>query len=110
MKTASGLDIEILEKGDGPKPSVGDTVHVHYTGTLENGTKFDSSHDRGQPIAFPLGQGRVIKGWDEGIALLNKGAKARLTIPPELGYGAQGAGGVIPPNTTLIFEVELVDF
>ncbi len=99
MKTDSGLDIEILEEGDGPKP-----------GTLENGTKFDSSHDRGQPIAFPLGQGRVIKGWDEGIALLNKGAKARLTIPPELGYGAQGAGGVIPPNATLIFEVELVDF
>jgi peptidylprolyl isomerase len=110
MKTDSGLDIEIVAEGDGPKPSVGATVRVHYTGTLENGTQFDSSHDRGQPIAFPLGQGRVIKGWDEGIALLNKGAKAKLTIPPALGYGAQGAGGVIPPNATLIFEVELVDF
>lgn len=109
MKMESGLDIEILEEGDGPKPNKGDTVHVHYTGTLEDGTQFDSSHSRGQPIAFPLGQGRVIKGWDEGIALLNKGAKAKLTIPPELGYGAQGAGGVIPPNATLIFEVELVD-
>lgn len=110
MKTDSGLDIKILEEGNGPKPATGDTVHVHYTGTLEDGTQFDSSHTRGQPIVFPLGQGRVIKGWDEGIALLNKGAKAKLTIPPELGYGVQGAGGVIPPNATLTFEVELVDF
>ncbi len=110
MKTASGLDIEITEEGDGPKPTAGQTVHVHYTGTLEDGTQFDSSHNRGQPLAFPLGQGNVIQGWDEGIALLNKGAKAKLTIPPNLAYGAQGAGGVIPPNATLIFEVELVDF
>lgn len=110
MKTDSGLDVEILEEGDGPTPNVGATVYVHYTGTLENGTQFDSSHNRGQPLSFPLGQGRVIKGWDEGIALLNKGAKAKLTIPPDLAYGAQGAGGVIPPNATLIFEVELVDF
>lgn len=109
MTTDSGLEVTILQQGDGPKPEAGDIVQVHYTGTLTDGTKFDSSLDRGQPIAFPLGQGRVIRGWDEGIALLNQGTKARLTIPPELGYGAQGAGGVIPPNATLIFEVELVD-
>ncbi len=110
MKTDSGLEIIMIAEGDGPKPDVGSIVKVHYTGTLEDGTKFDSSVDRGEPIAFPLGQGKVIRGWDEGIALLNKGGKAKLIIPSELGYGAQGAGGgVIPPNATLIFEVELVD-
>ena len=89
---------------------MGDLVQVHYTGTLEDGTKFDSSHDRGQPYAFPLGRGAVIPGWDEGIALLNKGGKAKLIIPPELAYGASGIGSAIPPNATLHFEVELVDF
>ena len=84
-------------------------VKVHYTGTLENGTKFDSSRDRGEPIEFQLGAGQVIRGWDEGLAQLKVGDKARLTIPPSLGYGARGAGGVIPPNATLIFDVELVD-
>jgi peptidylprolyl isomerase len=106
--TASGLKYVILQEGSGEKPESGSLVEVHYTGTLEDGTKFDSSYDRGEPIQFPLGKGQVIKGWDEGIALLNVGSKARLIIPPELGYGAQGAGNVIPPNATLIFEVELV--
>lgn len=109
MITDSGLEVIMLEEGSGAKPNSGDIVQVHYVGTLKDGTKFDSSRDRGEPFQFPLGQGRVIKGWDEGIALLNKGGKARLTIPPELGYGAQGAGNVIPPNATLIFEVELLD-
>lgn len=86
----------------------GKTVSVHYTGKLTNGTVFDSSVTRGTPIEFQLGVGRVIKGWDEGIALMKVGGKATLTIPPELGYGARGAGGVIPPNATLIFDVELV--
>ena len=108
MITDSGLEIITIKEGTGPKPNPGDIVQVHYVGTLENGTKFDSSVDRGEPIGFPLGQGRVIKGWDEGIALINQGGKAKLIIPPELGYGAQGAGGVIPPNAKLIFEVELV--
>ncbi len=108
--TNSGLMYIIQEEGEGPNPVPGNTVSVHYTGTLMDGTKFDSSLDRGQPIEFPLGQGRVIPGWDEGIALLKKGGKAKLIIPPNLAYGAQGAGGVIPPNATLIFEVELVDF
>jgi peptidylprolyl isomerase len=89
-------------------PQVGDVVAVHYRGQLEDGTVFDSSYDRGQPIRFALGQGRVIRGWDEGIALMNQGGKARLIIPPDLAYGAAGAGGVIPPNATLIFDVELV--
>jgi peptidylprolyl isomerase len=106
--TASGLKYVILQEGTGEKPQPGSLVEVHYTGTLEDGTKFDSSYDRGEPIQFPLGQGQVIQGWDEGIALLNTGSKAKLIIPPELGYGARGAGNVIPPNATLIFEVELV--
>lgn len=108
MKTASGLQYQELKAGDGPAAKAGDTVAVHYTGKLTDGKKFDSSLDRGQPFKFALGQGQVIKGWDEGIALMKKGGKAILTIPPELGYGARGAGGVIPPNATLIFEVELV--
>ena len=107
--TESGLQYQILAEGPGQKAEAGSFVSVHYTGTLEDGTKFDSSLDRGEPIIFPLGQGRVIPGWDEGIALLNVGGKARLIIPPELGYGERGASGVIPPNATLIFEVELVD-
>ena len=88
---------------------MGSNVSVHYSGFLLDGTKFDSSYDRGQPITFPIGQGRVIPGWDEGIALLKVGSKARFIIPPNLAYGERGAGGVIPPNATLIFEVELVD-
>jgi len=108
MTTGSGLKYIIIEKGDGPKPESGQTVSVHYAGYLMNGQKFDSSYDRNQPIDFPVGTGRVIKGWDEGIMLLNVGTKAKLIIPPNLGYGPQGAGGVIPPNATLIFEVELV--
>ncbi|MCE7981184.1 MAG: FKBP-type peptidyl-prolyl cis-trans isomerase [Caldilinea sp. CFX5] len=109
VKTASGLQYQELKAGDGPAAKAGDIVAVHYTGKLTDGKKFDSSLDRGQPFQFALGQGQVIKGWDEGIALMKKGGKAILTIPPELGYGARGAGGVIPPNATLVFEVELVD-
>ena len=109
VKTASGLEYTEIKAGDGPAPKAGDIVSVHYTGKLTDGKKFDSSVDRGQPFQFPLGAGRVIKGWDEGIALMKKGGKAILTIPPELGYGSRGAGGVIPPNATLVFEVELVD-
>tara|TARA_B100000161_G_C33496425_1_gene389519 strand:+ start:33 stop:1022 length:990 start_codon:yes stop_codon:yes gene_type:complete len=106
--TESGLAYKITKKGSGPKAVVGKTVSVHYTGKLTDGKKFDSSYDRNQPIDFPLGEGRVIKGWDEGIALLRVGSKATFIIPPDLAYGTRGAGGVIPPNATLIFEVELV--
>ena len=108
MTTASGLQYVEVEKGQGPAPQVGDVVAVHYRGQLEDGTEFDSSYNKGQPIRFALGQGRVIPGWDEGIGLMNEGGKARLVIPPDLAYGEQGAGGVIPPNATLIFDVELV--
>ena len=107
--TSSGLAYKIIKKGTGAKAEVGKTVSVHYTGKLSNGTKFDSSYDRNQPIEFELGRGRVIKGWDEGISLLNVGSKATFIIPPDLAYGARGAGGVIPPNATLIFDVELVE-
>ena len=107
--TSSGLAYKIIKKGTGAKPEAGKTVSVHYTGKLSNGTKFDSSYDRNQPIEFELGRGRVIKGWDEGISLLNVGSKATFIIPPDLAYGARGAGGVIPPNATLIFDVELVE-
>ncbi len=106
--TPSGLQYEDTVVGDGSSPRPGQSVQVHYTGWLEDGTKFDSSVDRGQPFVFPLGQGRVIKGWDEGVAGMKEGGKRRLTIPPDLGYGARGAGGVIPPNATLIFDVELL--
>jgi len=107
--TTPGLKIEKLAEGNGAAPKAGDKVVVHYTGWLTNGTKFDSSVDRGQPFVFTIGRGQVIKGWDEGVATMKVGDKARLTIPPELGYGARGAGGVIPPNATLIFEVELLE-
>lgn len=108
--TESGLRIIDLEIGAGESPKKGDKVSVHYTGTLENGEKFDSSLDRGTPFEFYLGLGKVIKGWDEGVATMKVGGKRKLIIPPDLGYGARGAGGVIPPNATLVFEIELLDF
>lgn len=106
--TASGLKIKLLQEGKGPKAEPGLTVSVHYTGTLMDGKKFDSSRDRGQPIKFKLGEGRVIKGWEEGIAMLKVGDKALFTIPPSIGYGDRDMG-VIPPNSTLQFEVELME-
>jgi FKBP-type peptidyl-prolyl cis-trans isomerase FkpA len=106
--TASGLGYTVLQTGDGPAATPGQHVTVHYTGWLTNGTKFDSSHDRHSPFSFDLGQGDVIKGWDEGVAGMKVGEKRRLVIPANLGYGARGAGGVIPPNATLVFEVELL--
>lgn len=104
--TASGLQYEILTEGSGPQPTAADTVAVHYEGRLLDGTVFDSSIARGQPAVFPLNQ--VIPGWTEGVALMHVGAKYRFTIPPELGYGASGAGGVIPPNAVLVFDIELL--
>jgi len=98
----------MIKEGQGAQASAGKTVSVHYTGKLADGTQFDSSYDRNAPIDFPLGEGRVIPGWDEGIALLKVGGKATFIIPPHLAYGERGAGGVIPPNATLIFEVELM--
>ncbi|MGB2342236.1 MAG: peptidylprolyl isomerase [Flavobacteriaceae bacterium] len=109
-KTASGLFYKIETSGSGDSPTQGQNVSVHYKGSLLDGTVFDSSYKRKEPIGFAIGVGQVIKGWDEGIALLSKGAKATLIIPSHLGYGPNGAGGVIPPNATLKFEVELVDF
>lgn len=108
-KTESGLRYQIINKGNGLKAEKGKVVSVHYKGSLPDGTVFDSSYKRNQPIDFPLGQGQVIQGWDEGIALLAVGDKARFVIPPHLGYGSQGAGGVIPPNAILIFDVELME-
>ena len=108
-KTESGLRYQILQKGSGSKAVKGATVSVHYKGQLTDGTVFDSSYKRKEPIEFALGTGQVIAGWDEGVALLNVGDKARFVIPSHLGYGAQGAGGVIPPNANLIFDVELVE-
>ncbi len=112
-KTSSGLQYEDTKVGTGASPQKGQTCVMHYTGWLwENGakgTKFDSSLDRGTPFSFPIGQGRVIKGWDEGVATMKVGGKRTLLIPPDLGYGSRGAGGVIPPNATLIFEVELLE-
>ncbi|MEZ4721838.1 MAG: FKBP-type peptidyl-prolyl cis-trans isomerase [Flavobacteriales bacterium] len=110
INSPSGLVVEILKQGEGDKPQTGDIVKVHYTGTLKaNGEKFDSSLDRGEPIEFPLGIGKVILGWEEGIGLLNRGTKARLIIPSALGYGSRAAGP-IPANSDLVFEVELIDF
>lgn len=108
ITTTSGLQYVELQPGTGAAPQAGQTVYVHYRGTLEDGTQFDSSYDRGQPFSFVLGAGRVIAGWDEGIALMKVGGKAKLIIPPELGYGSREIPGVIPANSTLIFEVELV--
>ena len=109
--TASGLKFIVVEEGSGDSPPPGSKVRVHYTGMLEDGSVFDSSYKRNQPFEFDLGQGRVIAGWDEGIALMKTGAKYRLIIPPELGYGERGAGGgLIPPNATLLFDVELLGF
>lgn len=108
ITTDSGLQYVVIEEGTGETPNPGDLVKVHYIGTLEDGTKFDSSVDRGEPIQFVLGRGQVIPGWDEGIGLMKVGGRARLIIPPDLAYGEQGAGGVIPPNATLNFDVELV--
>jgi len=103
-----GMKIEILKEGAGTEAKNGDTVSAHYTGTLENGVKFDSSLDRGTPFSFKLGAGQVIKGWDLGILGMKVGEKRQLTIPPELAYGSNAVGGVIPANSTLIFEVELM--
>ncbi len=112
VTTPSGLKIEDAKVGDGATPTTGQTCIMHYTGWLyengQKGRKFDSSVDRGEPFEFPIGTGRVIKGWDEGVASMKVGGKRTLIIPPELGYGARGAGGVIPPNATLVFDVELL--
>ena len=107
-KQPSGLYIQDLTTGTGAEAASGKQVSVHYTGTLADGRKFDSSRDRGQPIDFKLGVGQVIQGWDEGVAGMKVGGRRKLVIPPELGYGARGAGGVIPPNATLVFDVELM--
>jgi FKBP-type peptidyl-prolyl cis-trans isomerase FkpA len=106
--TPSGLVIDDVVLGQGAEAATGSQVKVHYTGWLTNGTKFDSSKDRGDPFVFPLGAGYVIPGWDEGVQGMKVGGTRKLTVPPALGYGAQGAGGVIPPNATLVFEVELL--
>lgn len=106
--TPTGLTYWVLREGTGEMPTAGQTVYVHYTGWLADGTKFDSSFDRGKPLDFVLGQGRVIKGWDEALATMRVGERRRLQIPPSIGYGERGAGGMIPPGATLVFEVELM--
>ncbi len=108
ITTPSGLKYRDIKVGNGATAEKDQVVFVHYTGKLENGRKFDSSRDRGTPFAFRLGVGEVIKGWDEGVASMKVGGQRELIIPPELGYGSQGAGGIIPPNATLIFDVELL--
>merc|ERR1711893_412365 len=104
-----GVEVVTQTPGDGVCPKAGQTVTVHYTGTLTNGKKFDSSRDRGKPFEFKLGMGQVIKGWDEGVAQMSKGQRANLTCSPDYAYGTSGVGGVIPANATLIFDVELLD-
>jgi peptidylprolyl isomerase len=108
VTTASGLKYVEIAEGKGESPAKGQTVSVHYTGTLENGKKFDSSRDRNQAFEFQIGEGQVIKGWDEGLSTMKVGGRRKLIIPADLGYGARGAGGVIPPNATLVFDVELL--
>lgn len=108
VSTPTGLQYYVLKEGTGPQPAAGQTVDVHYTGWLTDGTKFDSSRDRGSPIDFPVGTGNVIPGWDEAVLGMKVGEQRQLHIPPSLGYGERGAGGVIPPNATLIFDVELM--
>ncbi|MGB3137228.1 MAG: FKBP-type peptidyl-prolyl cis-trans isomerase [Nodosilinea sp.] len=108
VTTDSGLQYVDVVEGTGAMPQQGQRVTVHYTGTLENGVKFDSSRDRGRPFTFQIGVGQVIKGWDEGVASMRVGGQRKLIIPAELGYGSRGAGGVIPPNSTLLFDVELL--
>jgi FKBP-type peptidyl-prolyl cis-trans isomerase len=108
VTTPSGLKYTILKAGKGAAPKPGQEVFVHYTGTLTNGKKFDSSRDKGTPFSFKVGAGQVIPGWDEALSTMKVGERRKLTIPPKLGYGAAGAGGVIPPNATLIFDVELL--
>ncbi len=109
VTTDSGLKYVDILVGTGREAATGNLVTVHYTGWLTNGTKFDSSLDRRDPFSFPIGAGKVIRGWDEGVAGMKVGGKRKLTIPPQLGYGARGAGGVIPPNATLVFDVELLE-
>ncbi|MEA5452286.1 FKBP-type peptidyl-prolyl cis-trans isomerase [Leptolyngbya sp. CCNP1308] len=108
VTTDSGLQYVDVVEGTGAMPQPGQRVTVHYTGTLEDGTKFDSSRDRGRPFTFQIGVGQVIKGWDEGVGTMRVGGQRKLVIPSELGYGSRGAGGVIPPNATLLFDVELL--
>jgi peptidylprolyl isomerase len=108
VTTASGLKYVEITEGTGELPAKGQTISVHYTGTLENGKKFDSSRDRNSAFEFQIGEGQVIKGWDEGLSTMKVGGRRKLIIPAELGYGARGAGGAIPPNATLIFDVELL--
>ena len=109
QRTPSGLEIEEIERGFGDPARAGHTVSVHYTGYLQDGTKFDSSLDRGEPFSFPLGAGKVIRGWDEGLVGMKVGGRRKLVIPPELAYGSRGAGRLIPPGATLVFDVELVE-
>jgi peptidylprolyl isomerase len=107
--TRSGVKVEVVKEGTGGEPKQGQIVTVHYTGWLTDSTKFDSSVDHGKPFTYQFGVGQVIQGWDDGVATMKVGGKSKFTIPPELGYGGRGAGGVIPPNATLIFEVELLE-
>ena len=108
IKTASGLKYTDVTEGTGASPTKGKLVTVHYTGTFEDGKKFDSSVDRNEPFQFVIGAGQVIAGWDEGVMSMKVGGKRKLVIPPDLAYGSRGAGGVIPPNSTILFEVELL--